>query len=96
MFVAIISFPSIRQGKDSEFLDWFAWSNDKFSGHAGFIRRVLLKPLSGGNYTAIVEHESYETFLAMQSSDDHTEAGERVRSILDGGPSPVFYETVAV
>jgi hypothetical protein len=27
MFIAIISFPPIKAGKDAEFLEWFAWTN---------------------------------------------------------------------
>jgi heme-degrading monooxygenase HmoA len=64
MFMAIISFPPIRAGKDAEFLEWFAWTNKEFSAQKGFIRRRLLKPLQGGSYAEVVEHESRETFMA--------------------------------
>ncbi len=94
MFVAIISFPPIRAGKDAEFLEWFAWTNKEFSTQKGFIRRRLLKPLQGGAYAAVVEHESRETFMAMHSSPIHGEAEKRVRALLDGHPTPRFYEAV--
>ncbi len=94
MFVAIISFPPIKAGKNAEFLEWFAWTNNEFSKQKGFIRRRLLKPLEGGTYAAIVEHSSRETFLAMHASPVHEEAGRRVKGLLDGQPTPQFYEVV--
>ncbi len=94
MFVAIINFPPIKAGKDAEFQEWFAWSNKEFSLQKGFLKRRLLKPLEGGTYAAIVEHSSYETFLAMHSSPKHDEAGKRVAPLLDGHPTPQFYEVV--
>ena len=62
MVVVIIHYPPIKQGKDEEFREWFAWSNQEFSSYKGFISRRLLKPINGGNYVGIVEHESSETF----------------------------------
>jgi len=60
----------------------------------GFIRRRLLKPLKSGNYAANVEHESHETFMEMQKSAAHDKAHERVIPLLDGNPTPQFYELV--
>ncbi len=94
MFIAIISFPSIRAEKDAEFLEWFTWTNKEFSAQKGFIRRRLLKPLQGGTYAAVVEHESRETFMAMHSSPVHEEAEKRVRTLLDGHPTPRFFEVI--
>ncbi len=62
--------------------------------YEGFIGRRLLKPREGGNYAAIVEHESYETFLAMHRSPAQAEASKRVKPLLDGEPKPEFYEVV--
>ena len=62
MFVVIIRFPAIKAGKDAEFRDWFTWSNGEFARHKGFLGRRLLKPIDGGTYVAIMEHESRETF----------------------------------
>ncbi len=92
MFVALISFPPIKEGKDAEFRDWFASSNETFSHHKGFIRRTLLKPLGEGNYAAIVEFEDKAAFEAMHGSPDHDMAGKRVRPLFDGNPTPHFYE----
>jgi heme-degrading monooxygenase HmoA len=94
MFVVIINFPTIKEGKDGEFREWFEWSNKEFQKYKGFISRRLLKPIKQGNYAGIVEHESPETFMAMHNSPEHSEANNRVMSLFDGHPSPQFYEVV--
>jgi len=94
MFIVIISFPPIKKGKDVEFQEWFAASNQAFSGFEGFISRRLLKPLEGGNYAAIVEFENQAAFQAMHGSSIHDEAGDRVRPLFDGKPTPKFYEVL--
>jgi heme-degrading monooxygenase HmoA len=92
MFVAVISFPPIKAGKDSEFRERFASSNEQFSTFKGFIKRRLLKPLGEGNYAAIVEFENRDAFNAMHSSPAHDKAGEGVKPLFDGSPTPHFYE----
>ena len=94
MFVNIIHFPPIKAGMDAEFQAWFAWSNEQYARHKGFISRKLLKPRKGGNYVGVVEHESYETFMAMHTSPTQAEAHKRVEPLFDGGPTPEFYEVV--
>ncbi len=94
MFVNIVQFPPIKASKDSEFQEWFTWSNKELSKQQGFICRRLLKPRSGGNYAAIVEHESYETFIAMHNSPIHNEAYEKVAPLFAGNPVPSFYDVV--
>jgi len=94
MFIVIISFPHIKDGKDADFQQWFAGSNQAFSNFEGFISRKLLKPLEGGNYVALVEFESQAAFQAMHSSSIHDEAGERVRPLFDGKPTPKFYDVL--
>jgi len=95
MLVAVINFSPIKAGKDAEFREWFAWSNKEFSKHKGFISRRLLKPLKKGAYAAIIEHESYATFMAMHTtSPDHDEAGKRVGPMLDGHPTLQLYEVI--
>ena len=64
MFVNIIHFPSVKTNKDAEFREWFAWSNKQYAKHNGFLSRRLLKSRKSGTYVGIVEHESYETFMA--------------------------------
>ena len=94
-FLAIIRFPLIKPGKDAEFREWFAWSNKEYAKHTGFISRKLLKSREGGNYAAVVEHESYETFWAMHTSLTQAEAGKRIKSLLVGKPTPQFYDAIA-
>jgi heme-degrading monooxygenase HmoA len=94
MFMNIIHFPPLKAGKEAEFLEWFAWSNEEYAKHQGFIRRRLLRPRQGGSYAAVVEHESYETFMAMHTSPTQARANERVKPLLHGGPTPEFYEVI--
>ena len=37
MFMAIVQFPAIKAGKETDFLEWFVWSNDALAGLKGFI-----------------------------------------------------------
>lgn len=94
MFVNIIHFPPVKAGKDTGFREWFTWSNEQYAKHRGFISRRFLRPREGGNYVAIVEHESYETFMAMHTSPTQADARRRVEPLLDGSPTPHFYEVI--
>jgi heme-degrading monooxygenase HmoA len=94
MFIVIISFPPIKEGKDADFQKWFASSNQTFANFPGFLSRKLLKPLEGGTYAAIVEFENQTAFQVMHSSALHEKASEQVRPMLDGKPTPTFYEVV--
>ncbi|MBI5480875.1 MAG: hypothetical protein HY906_18595 [Deltaproteobacteria bacterium] len=89
--VNLVEFPPLRPGKDREFRAWFAWSTKEYAKHKGFLRRYLLQPRAGGNYAAVVEHESYETFMPMHNSPTQKQAHQRVKPLLDGGPTPSFY-----
>jgi heme-degrading monooxygenase HmoA len=96
MFVNIVHFPQIKEGKDPEFRKWFGDSNRAYAKHNGFIRRVLLRPRDGGNYVAIVEHENRDTFMAMHTSPTQAELElpQRSRSLFEGNPQPTFYDAV--
>lgn len=94
MFIVIIDFPPIQPGKDAEFREWFAQTNEEFGKHEGFISRRLLNPLKGGNYAAIVEHENHETFMKMHNTAAHAKASERVAPMFDGSRSPRFYDVI--
>ena len=94
MFIVIIDFPPIQPGKDAEFRDWFVQTNEDFGKHEGFISRRLLNPIKGGNYAAIVEHESQETFMKMHSTPDHAKASELVAPLFNGSRSPQFYDVI--
>jgi len=95
MFVVIISFPPIKAGKEAEFLQWFASTNQTFSKYKGFVSRRLLKPLEGGNFTAVVEFENQASFQAMHSSPAHDKAGEQVIPFFNGTPTPIFYDVIS-
>jgi heme-degrading monooxygenase HmoA len=94
MFVNIVQFPKVKDGKDSEFRQWFADSNRAYAKHPGFIRRILLRPRQDGNYVAVVEHESHATFMAMHTSSTQAELRQRVGPLLEGNPQPAFYDVV--
>jgi heme-degrading monooxygenase HmoA len=94
MFVVLISFPPIKEGRDADFQKWFASSNQVFRNFKGFISRRLLKPVKGGNYAAIVEFKDQAAFQAMHSSPTHDDAGEEVRPLFDGKPTPTFYQVI--
>ena len=95
MFIVIISFPPIKEGRDADFQKWFASSNQAFHNFTGFISRRLLKPVAGGNYAAIVEFKDQTAFQAMHSSLTHDEAGDQVRPLFDGKPTPTFYQVIS-
>jgi heme-degrading monooxygenase HmoA len=94
MFIVIISFPAIKEGRDAEFQQWFAASNLEFSKFSGFISRRLLNPINGGNYAAIVEFKDQAAFQAMHSSPTHDKEGDQVRPLFDGKPTPTFYQVI--
>jgi len=94
MFIVIIDFPPIQSGKDAEFREWFVKTNEEFGKHEGFISRRLLSPIKGGNYSAIVEHESHETFMKMHDTPAHAAASEIVAPLFDGSRSPRFYDVI--
>jgi hypothetical protein len=50
--------------------------------------------MKGGNYAAVVEHESQETFLAMHNSPAHDEASKLLGPLFEGKPSPQFFEVI--
>ncbi len=94
MFVIITQFPSIPPEKEEQFRQWFKQSNEQYAKYPGFISRRLLKPRTQGNYTAIIEHESYETFIAMHSSPDQAKAKEKLETMIEGDPKMQFFEQV--
>ncbi len=94
MIVIITQFPPISPEKDEQFRQWFKQSNEQYAKHPGFISRRLLKPHKQGNYAAIIEHESYDTFIAMHSSPDQAKAKEQLKTMIEGDPKMQFFELV--
>ena len=93
MFVNLIQFPAIKEGKDEDFKKWFEWSNEVYANFAGFISRKLLKSKEG-TYVGLVEHESEETFMAMHLSPERQKAWAKVEPLLQGSPTPTFYTVI--
>lgn len=94
MFVVLINYPPVKEGKEAEFLQWIDWSNQEFANIKGFMGRRLLRPVKGGNFAAILELETMETYEAMQKSPIHDEASRRVVPLLEGAPAPAIFEVV--
>jgi len=94
MFIVFISFPPVKEGRDADFQKWFAASTEAFRKFNGFINRRLLKPVNGGNYTAIVEFKDQAAFQAMHSSPAHKETGDQMRPLLEGNPTPTFFQVI--
>ena len=95
MFIVLISFPAIKEGRDADFRKWFASSGKTFSGFPGFISRRLLEPVKGGNYAAVVEFKDQVAFKAMHNDPKHDKAGEQVAPLFDGSPTPTFYQVIS-
>lgn len=93
MFISLVEFPKIKDGREAEFERWFASSTELFAKFPGFVARRLLKPTQNAErYAAIVEHESEATFLAMQTSPEHQTAWDKVSPLLEGAPTVRSYE----
>lgn len=96
MFVNIVEFPPLVDGRDAEFREWFEWSNGVYAAFDGFVSRRLLQDTAApGHYAAIVEHASEATFMAMHTSEARQQAWERVEPLLTGSPAPHFYSLVS-
>ena len=94
-FVNLIDFAPLKPGKEDSFRVWFHHSSEVLAKHPGFVSRTLLGPIEGGSrHTAVVEHESKETFMDMQLSDDRAELFRQAESLLLGPSTPHFYETL--
>ena len=95
MFINTIEFPPIKDGKESEFLEWFKWSNSIYKNFDGFISRRLLKLTKGTkSYVSLVEHKSEKTFMNMHTSKERQEAFMKLKPLLDGSLAAKFYDVV--
>ena len=93
MFVAIVRFPKIKKEQDKEFREWLNWSTQLLKKSPGFISRRLLIG-NDQDYTAIVEHNGYDTFTAMRTTDEHKLAPEKALGLFNGPTKMEFFEVV--
>jgi antibiotic biosynthesis monooxygenase (ABM) superfamily enzyme len=94
MFIAFVRFPKVSPEQDKEFKEWFEWSNQLLRKTPGLISRKLLLGRDG-NYTAIIEHSEYDTFMAMHSSKEHKLVHEKALTLLDNTPKPEFFQVIS-
>ncbi|MCX6151311.1 MAG: antibiotic biosynthesis monooxygenase [Ignavibacteriales bacterium] len=95
MFINTIEFPPIKAGKESEFLEWFKWSNSVYKKFTGFISRRLLQHTKGtGSYVILMEHENDKTFMNMHTSKEQKESFAKLKPLLEGSPSAKFYNVI--
>lgn len=93
MFVAITRFPEVSAEQRSGFEAWFAWSNDELREADGLTGRRLLRA-SNGTYTAVVEHDSAQTFAAMNATGVAGHVQSRLRKIVKDAPLTSTHEVV--
>ena len=93
MHIAIARFPAVPAGRDKDFRDWFAWSNDQLRGMAGLRGRRLLRA-SDGLYTALVEHDSAGAFAAMRQAEAISMVDRGLGGILSDRLQAMRYDVV--
>lgn len=93
MFVAIALFPEVPAQREVQFEAWFAWSNDLLREIEGLQGRRLLRA-ADGTYTALVEHQSAETFAAMHTTEVASRVHARLGELLVDEPRATKYEVV--
>jgi len=93
MLVAIARFPEVPTEREPEFRAWFAWSNDQLREIDGLQGRRLLRA-ADGSYTALVEHQSAETFAAMHATEVAAHVHAKLAELLLEGPGATMYEVV--
>jgi len=93
MFVAIVRFPEVPTEREGDLRMWFAWSTGLLSGIDGLQGRRLLRAADGG-YTAVIEHQSAETFAAMHTTEVASQVHAQLREILGAEPVATNYEVV--
>lgn len=93
MIIVIARFPIINAERVKDFVKWFEWSNHLLQKIPGLISRRLLLA-KNGNYVAIVEFDSMNSFVAMHQTDIHKNIHETAATIFIGKPLPEIYEVI--
>ena len=94
MFIAIARFPEVPTEREAEFRAWFAWSNDRLREVDGLQGRRLLRA-ADGSYTALVEHDSAETFAAMHDTKAASHVHAQLEELILDRPAATIYEVVS-
>lgn len=93
MFVAIARFPDVPAEREEAFQAWFAWSNEQLREIHGLQGRRLLRA-TDGTYTALVEHQSAETFAAMHTTQVASQVHARLGDIVNDDPRAATFEVM--
>lgn len=93
MLVAMAQFPRVPAEQEQAFVEWFAWSNEQLREIEGLKGRRLLRA-ADGTYSALVEHQSADTFAAMHTSDASTLVHAHLEELLEEGPRATKYEVI--
>lgn len=93
MFVNLVRFPALVEGREAAFVEWFERSNKVYRDFPGFVLRRLLRS-ADGSYAAVVEHASEATFMAMHTSPERQQMWDEVEPLLQGRPEPALFEVV--
>ena len=94
MFIALVRFPDIPTDRDTEFQNWFAWSNEQLTGAAGLRSRRLLHATDGG-YCALVQHDTRESFAAMHAVPAVAQIQAGLREIVPEPPQATQFDVVS-
>lgn len=94
MFIATIRFPAVPEGEVQQFLDWFTWSNEILRATPGLRQRRLLRG-TDNTFSAIVEHDSAETFSQMHHTEEASRIQAQLATILDERPQSTTFEVAA-
>ena len=93
MHIAIARFPAVPAGRDQDFRDWFASSNDQLREMAGLKGRRLLQA-ADGSYVALMEHESLNSFAATRTATAVSMIHSGLGQILNDRQQAMGYEVV--
>lgn len=94
MFIALVQFPHVPVDRDTDFQNWFAWSNQQLTGAAGLRSRLLLRSSEGG-YCALVEHDSQDSFVAMHSDPVVDQVQARLHDIAPEPPRATQFDVIS-
>jgi len=84
----------VPSGREQDFLDWFARSNDQLGLQTDLKSRRLLRT-PDGSYTELVEHASHQAFATMRQAEAVSMIHAGLGSILSNNLQATTYEVEA-